>query len=64
MALTYSGTMMDFSKTDPIIYRPVVPGESKLLRTERSDTKWLNGELIDNTVGCGKFEIHVLLVIY
>ncbi|KAK2162073.1 hypothetical protein LSH36_104g00012 [Paralvinella palmiformis] len=42
MAVTYSGTMMDFTMARPLIYRPKIPGYSKLLRTEYADTKWLN----------------------
>ena len=37
--------MADFSKTDPIIYRPGISGYSPLLRTEKSDDKWLNGKI-------------------
>ncbi|XP_013414452.1 semaphorin-2A isoform X1 [Lingula anatina] len=46
VSVLYSGTVADAVKSDPVIYRPEIRKdgniESKLVRTVRYDSKWLN----------------------
>lgn len=45
----YTGTVSDFTATDPLIYRKPLSGDSPELRTARNDLKVLNGMLLEVT---------------
>lgn len=41
----YTGAVIDYTKTEPIIYRPPSDdGNVKFLRTPQYDTDWLSGK--------------------
>lgn len=41
----YTGAVIDYTKTEPIIYRPPSDdGNIKFLRTPQYDTDWLSGK--------------------
>jgi hypothetical protein len=41
----YTGAVIDYTKTEPIIYRPPSDdGSIKFLRTPQYDTDWLSGK--------------------
>ncbi len=43
----YTGAVIDYTKTEPIIYRPPSDdGSIKFLRTPQYDTDWLSGKLL------------------
>jgi hypothetical protein len=45
MGFFYTGAVIDYTKTEPIIYRPPSDdGTIKFLRTPQYDTDWLSGK--------------------